>query len=120
MQNFSNDTFAATFSLLASPAFVSSLFSNYGLLKAMQYVRFDPTTLASTPKQKRIGRCQSPTLNETGLRAAYDTTVWTQLLPKMFKWKELLYTDSGNNSPENSLRSFTFFVPQRRKGDLGI
>jgi hypothetical protein len=76
---------------------------------------FDPTTLgASTPKQKESGNA-SLTPNETGLRAAYDTTVWTQLLPKMFKWKEQLYTDSGNNAPENSLRSFTFFVPQDEK-----
>lgn len=115
MQNFSNDTFAATFTLLASPAFVTSLFSNYGLLSAMQYVMFDPTTLgAAAPRP--IGSTNSIlTPNESGLRAAYDTTVWQQLLPKMFKWKEMLYTDSGDDAPENSLRSFTFFVPQDEK-----
>jgi hypothetical protein len=115
MQNFSNDTFAATFNLLASPAFVSSLFSNYGLLKAMQYVLFDPNSLGgATPQQNGSG---DPILtpNETGLRASYDTTVWKQLLPKMFKWKELSYTQGGDNAPENSLRNFTFFVPQSEK-----
>ena len=115
MQNFSNDTFAATFNLLASPAFVSSLFSNYGLLKAMQYVLFDPNTLgAAAPKQNTLGDAIL-TPNETGLRAAYDTTVWKQLLPKMFKWKEMLYTDSGDNRRKIRSAASPFFVPQDEK-----
>jgi hypothetical protein len=38
----------------------------------------------------------------------YDTSVWQQLLPKMFRWKEMPYTDQG---PLNTLRNFTFFIP---------
>ena len=109
MQNFSNDTFAATFNLLASPTFVSSLFSNYGLLNAMQYVLFAPNSLGGASPQPNGSGDPILTPNEIGLRAAYDTTVWKQLLPKMFKWKETPYTSNG---PQSSLRDFTFFVPR--------
>jgi hypothetical protein len=95
MEKTSKTTFFDTFQLLTSPVFESSLFSNYGLLRAMEHVRF-----SSTPNG------QSIPANE--LLNTYDTTVWQQLLPRMFMWQSVPYTDNG---PPNTLRNFTFFSP---------
>ena len=109
MQNFSNDTFIHTFRLLASPEFESSLFSNYGLLRAMAYVRFDTDALGA-PAATKGPRNPGLTPTEGQLRKDYDATVWEQLLPRMFRWESVPYTDNG---PINTLRNFTFFIPLR-------
>jgi hypothetical protein len=95
MDSFRTDAFLNTFRLVSSPEFEASLFSNYGLLQAMEYIRFDPSP----------GGVPTPT---DELRKDYDTTVWEQLLPRMFKWELAPFTDNG---PNNTLRNFTFFVP---------
>jgi hypothetical protein len=95
METFSKDKFGDTFQLLSSPGFEATLFSNYGLLQAMEHVRFSTS----------VGGQPIPTQQ---LLNDYDTTVWKQLLPKMFKWKLVPYTDNG---PDTTLRNFTFFIP---------
>jgi hypothetical protein len=101
MEAFSQTTFLDTFQLLTSPKFESSLFSNYGLLQAMEHVRFSYSASGD------------PTLARM-LLDNYDTTVWQQLLPRMFKWQILPFTDNG---PTNTLRNFTFFVPSSESAE---
>jgi hypothetical protein len=93
MQATSNSAFVDTFTLLTDPGFESSLFSNYGLLQAMQYVRYDPFPGGVPTPSKEL-------LN------AYDITVWKQLLPKMFQWQLV-----PNLRSDSTLPNFTFFSP---------
>jgi hypothetical protein len=93
MQTFTTSTFVDTFALLASPAFESGRFSNYGLIQAMEHVRFSPTAF------------DAPTASQAFLEN-YDRSVWEKLLPRMFSWKEMQYAGSSD-----SLTNFTFFVP---------
>ena len=96
MQTFSATTFGDTFQLLSSPRFEASLFSNYGLLEAMEHVRFS-SSIDDQPVPTRE------------LLDNYDTTIWEKLLPTMFKWKPVPYTSDG---PVNTLRNFTFYIPE--------
>lgn len=109
IQRESAEAFEASFDLLSSPTFETSLWSNYGLLQAMAYVQFSSAALgAPTPKIDKNGNPIDLTPTENDLQANYDTSVWEQLLPKMFHWQEIPYTDNG---PANTLRNFSFFVP---------
>jgi hypothetical protein len=109
IQNDSTAAFEASFNLLSSPTFETSLWSNYGLFQAMKYVQFSSGALgAPTPQTDSHGNAVNLTPRENDLRSNYDFSVWSQLLPKMFHWKEMPYTDYG---PPNTLRNFSFFVP---------
>jgi hypothetical protein len=72
------------------------VFSNYGLLEALRTIQF------TYAKGSQITPADV-------LRQSYDRSVWEQLLPRMFQWRIVPYTDNG---PDNSLRNFTFFVPR--------
>src|SRR5262249_3383473 len=73
-----------------------SVFSNYGLLEALRTIQF------SYAKGSGI-------IPADVLRQSYDRSIWEQLLPRMFQWRIVPYTDNG---PVNSLRNFTFFIPR--------
>jgi hypothetical protein len=109
IQRDSTQAFEASFDLLSSKTFETSLWSNYGLLQAMTYAQFSAPALgAPTPKKDPSGNPIDLTPTENDLQANYDASVWEQLLPKMFHWQEMPYTDNG---PANTLRNFSFFVP---------
>jgi hypothetical protein len=93
MKATSNATFLGMFKLLVSPEFEATLFSNYGLLQAMRYVRFDPSPGGVPTPSKEL-------LDD------YDITVWQQLLPKMFQWELVPNLRSDSTVPD-----FTFFSP---------
>jgi hypothetical protein len=103
MEHFSNEAFYEAFTQLASPSFEASLFSNYGLLTATEHVLFSPSAF-DTPNL-------APALVQN-----YDTSVWQKLLPRMFSWRMVPYTDNG---PANTLRNFTFFIPVKEHFDNG-
>ena len=74
MENTALDSYKNTFDLLTNQGFLSSVFSNYGLLEAMgtsqfTYAAGDQITPAAVLKQN------------------YDRSVWEQLLPQMFSWR---------------------------------
>jgi hypothetical protein len=95
MENAALDSYKNTFALLTNQGFLSSVFSNYGLLEALGTIQFtyapgDQITPAEVLKQN------------------YDRSVWEQLLPQMFSWWFLVPTDNG---PADTLPNFTFFIP---------
>lgn len=95
MQNAALTAYKSTFDLLSNQGFLSSVFSNYGLLQAMGAVEFtyapgDHITPAEVLKQH------------------YDKSVWEQLLPQLFSWRIVAPTDNG---PADTLPNFTFFIP---------
>ena len=112
MQNFLATSFNDSFDLLASPRFQSSLFSNYGLLQAMEHVVYIPPGAALDAN----AAVSQVLLNN------YDLTVWKQLLPRMFTWKMQPYVDEAdtNSMPDNVLRNFTFFVPLKEHAQGGF
>ena len=95
MQNTALNAYKNTFNLLTNQDFLTSVFSNYGLLEAMGTIQFtysagDQITPAAV------------------LRQNYDRSIWQQLLPKAFSWKLVAPTDNG---PPDTLPNFTFFIP---------
>ena len=92
IQNFSQDAFYNAFLLLTNSKFITSMFSNYGLLEAMGTMQF-----TYSPDDK------IPSANL--LRQSYDESVWAQLLPRMFSWKSLSFTQAS------ALPGFSNFIP---------
>jgi hypothetical protein len=97
MQNTALNSYKNTFDLLTNQGFLTALFSNYGLLEAMGTIQFtyapgDQITPAAV------------------LRQNYDRSIWEQLLPRMFSWKYVPFTDGPSAS---TLPNFTFFIPAR-------
>jgi hypothetical protein len=95
MQNTALNAYKNTFNLLTSQNFLTSVFSNYGLLEAMGTIQFtssatDQATAAAVVRQN------------------YDRSIWQQLLPRMFSWRLVTPTDDG---PADTLPNFTFFIP---------
>jgi hypothetical protein len=95
MQNTALNSYKDTFQLLTNQGFLTSVFSNYGLLEALGTMQFtyaagDQITPAAV------------------LRQSYDASIWEQLLPRMFSWKIVAPTDDG---PADTLPNFTFFIP---------
>jgi hypothetical protein len=95
MDNTAADSYKNTFDLLTNQGFLTSIFSNYGLLEALGTMQFtyaagDHITPAEVIKQ------------------SYDASIWEQLLPRMFSWKLVAPTDNG---PADTLPNFTFFIP---------
>ncbi len=88
-----------TFADLTSQPFLSSIFSNYGLLEAMGSSQFTYSlTNVNTPA--------------TVLKASYDESIWEQLLPQVYTWRLVKPTDNG---PADTLPNFTFFIPYSEK-----
>lgn len=99
MENAALTSYKNTFDLLMNQSFLSSMFSNYGLLQAMGTAEFtyspgDNITPAEVLKQH------------------YDRSVWEQLLPQLFSWRIVAPTDDG---PADTLPNFTFFVPYNER-----
>ena len=99
MANAAQDAYKNTFDLLTNQGFLTSVFSNYGLLEALGTIQFtysigDQITPAEVLKQH------------------YDRSVWEQLLPQMFSWRLVAPTDDG---PADTLPNFTFFIPYSEK-----
>ena len=96
MANAAQDAYKNTFDLLTNQGFLTSVFSNYGLLEALGTIQFtcDQITPAEVLKQN------------------YDRSVWEQLLPQLFSWKLIAPTDNG---PIDTLPNFTFFIPYNEK-----
>ena len=94
------DWYKNTFDLLTNQGFLSSVFSNYGLLEAMgrsqfTYAAGDQITPAAVLKQN------------------YDRSVWEQLLPQMFSWRLVKPADdSSDDGQADTLPNFTFFIPE--------
>ena len=74
MDNYAGAAYFNTFELLTSPSFLSSVFSNYGLLEAMGTSQFTYS----------LGDQNTPA---TVLKANYDRSIWEQLLPQMYSWR---------------------------------
>ncbi len=89
--------FGLAFRKLTAPKFLTSAFSNYGLLDALGTIQFSNSALGSVP----------PT-NVT--KQVYDTSVWAQLLPQLFKWKLV-----GYDAPSSSLPRLTSLVPSTER-----
>ena len=89
------DRFNRTFALLGSDDFLKGVFSNYGLLEAMGRIRFSVPDADTGLKQ----------INASKL--AYDQSVWEHLLPKVYSWQSVAYTDSS----ASSLPNFSFYAP---------
>ncbi len=85
--------FDQAFNALTAPKFLTSTFSNYGLLEAMGRIQFSSSA----------GGAVTPT---NVVKQAYDTSVWDKLLPEMFKWKLVPYESSASSLP-----NFTAFSP---------
>ena len=99
MQNTALNAYKNTFDILTNQGFLTSVFSNYGLLEAMGTIQFtssanDQATAAAVVKQN------------------YDRSIWEQLLPRAFSWKLIAPTDNG---PNDTLPNFTFFIPSSEK-----
>jgi hypothetical protein len=99
MENTALNAYKNTFNLLTNQGFLTSVFSNYGLLEALGTMQFtfapgDQITPAAV------------------IRQSYDKSIWEQLLPRMFSWKLVAPTDDG---PADTLPNFTFFIPYREK-----
>jgi hypothetical protein len=95
MDALTNNTYLNSFLLLTNQDFLTKIFSNYGLLQAMGTSQFtysagDQITSATVLKQD------------------YDRSIWEQLLPQMYEWREVAPTDKG---PDDTLPNFTFFIP---------
>ena len=95
MANAAQDAYKNTFDLLTNQGFLTSVFSNYGLLEALGTIQF---TDQITPAEV--------------LQQHYDRSVWEQLLPQMFSWRPVAPTDDG---PADTLPNFTFFIPYNEK-----
>jgi hypothetical protein len=86
--------FNRTFALLSSDDFLKSVFSNYGLLEAMGRIRFSVPDADTGLKQIQASK------------RSYDLSVWENLVPKVYSWQYVPYTDSASSLP-----NFSFYVP---------
>jgi hypothetical protein len=95
MDNLSLDAYKDAFDLLTNKTFLTSVFSNFGLLEAMGNIQFT-SSFANQITPAAV------------LKQDYDRSVWQQLLPQMYSWKLVSPTDNG---PADTLPNFTFFIP---------
>jgi hypothetical protein len=99
MQTTALDTYKNTFDSLTNQDFLTSVFSNYGLLEALGTIQFTYSA----------GDAITPA---AVLRQNYDRSIWEQLLPRAFSWRLVAPTDNG---PADTLPNFTFFIPYNEK-----
>jgi hypothetical protein len=90
------DRFDRGFAELNNKKFLTSVYSNYGLLEAMGRIHF-------TEPDATLGVAKA-----SAVRQAYDRSVWADLLPRVYSWKRVPYTDGPSAS---TLPNFVLFVP---------